>query len=170
MALALELSLRDSAGQSRRQQQPGLQQQSRQESPGFYPAAPPQRSYSSAPFFRYEECEEDDEDLQMALACSLSEMEAQRRNAAADMISGAGVKAGECGGGLKDQGFAENRLGRTVSNKPTENATVASESTNGRFWDGSDLPSPNSPVEESKCPSMDTIHKMTKKVSNCVVS
>ncbi|XP_023661505.1 dnaJ homolog subfamily B member 6 isoform X1 [Paramormyrops kingsleyae] len=175
MALALELSLRDSASQSSQHQRPRLQQQSHQEQPGFYPPAPPQRSYSSAPFFRYpEESEEDDEDLQMALAYSLSEMEAQRRNAAADMISGAGVKTRECGGGVKDQGFADkNRLGQTVSDKPraTENRAVASESTNGGFWDGSDLPSPNSPVEkESKCPSMDTIHKMAKKVSNCVVS
>uniref|UniRef100_A0A3P8T7P2 DnaJ heat shock protein family (Hsp40) member B2 n=1 Tax=Amphiprion percula TaxID=161767 RepID=A0A3P8T7P2_AMPPE len=34
--------------------------------------------------------DEDDEDLQMALACSLSEMEAQQRAAATDFISGAG--------------------------------------------------------------------------------
>ncbi|XP_023661509.1 dnaJ homolog subfamily B member 6 isoform X3 [Paramormyrops kingsleyae] len=94
MALALELSLRDSASQSSQHQRPRLQQQSHQEQPGFYPPAPPQRSYSSAPFFRYpEESEEDDEDLQMALAYSLSEMEAQRRNAAADMISDSDFQA-----------------------------------------------------------------------------
>uniref|UniRef100_A0A665XBQ7 Tubulin alpha chain n=1 Tax=Echeneis naucrates TaxID=173247 RepID=A0A665XBQ7_ECHNA len=53
------------------------------------------RSFSSAPCYNYGETvgssdDEDDEDLQMALACSLSELEAQQRAAATDFISGAG--------------------------------------------------------------------------------
>ncbi|XP_063069082.1 dnaJ homolog subfamily B member 2 isoform X2 [Engraulis encrasicolus] len=60
--------------------------------------SPAQRSFSSAPFYHCPdglEDDEDDEDLQMALAYSLSEMEAQQRSAAAaqDFISGSNAAA-----------------------------------------------------------------------------
>ncbi|XP_051565123.1 dnaJ homolog subfamily B member 2 isoform X2 [Myxocyprinus asiaticus] len=103
MALALELSRREQLGQpSRRPQQP-LLRPSTNSSPN-----PALRSFSAAPFYNCPDAsqDEDDEDLQMALAYSLSEMEAQQR--AEDMITGAGggrVKqpggggGGECGNG-----------------------------------------------------------------------
>ncbi|KAF3843018.1 hypothetical protein F7725_001867 [Dissostichus mawsoni] len=62
-------------------------------------SAAPHRSFSSAPFYHYgvaagsEDEEVEDEDLQMALACSLSELDAQQRAAATDFISG--VLSGE---------------------------------------------------------------------------
>ncbi|KAG7227452.1 hypothetical protein INR49_005266, partial [Caranx melampygus] len=111
MALALELSRRE--GQSHHStQRPGIQNRS---SASPFSAAK-HRSFSSAPFYNYGETagssdddDEDDEDLQMALACSLSELEAQQRAAATDFISGAGeqqcsllpaeVEQGSCGGG-----------------------------------------------------------------------
>uniref|UniRef100_A0A668ADW3 DnaJ heat shock protein family (Hsp40) member B2 n=1 Tax=Myripristis murdjan TaxID=586833 RepID=A0A668ADW3_9TELE len=102
MALALELS--------RREQQPHQSPPKARLQQSRSPAEPDrsrlnahssatQRSFSSAPYFHYggvgggSEDDEDDEDLQMALACSLSEMEAQQRAAATtatDFISGAG--------------------------------------------------------------------------------
>uniref|UniRef100_A0A3Q3MMW3 DnaJ heat shock protein family (Hsp40) member B2 n=1 Tax=Mastacembelus armatus TaxID=205130 RepID=A0A3Q3MMW3_9TELE len=98
MALALELSRRE--GQSHPSpQKPQIQNRSPAESdrPHLSPySAATQRSFSSAPFYNYggivrgSEDDEEDEDLQMALACSLSEMEAQQRAAATDFISGAG--------------------------------------------------------------------------------
>ncbi|XP_037344727.1 dnaJ homolog subfamily B member 2 isoform X1 [Pungitius pungitius] len=94
MALALELSRRE--GQTRHSpQKPQIQSGSPQRpQPGPNPA-PTHRSLSSAPFYNCGlagsvEDDEEDEDLQMALACSLSEMEAQQRAAATDFISGAG--------------------------------------------------------------------------------
>uniref|UniRef100_A0A3B4UPT3 DnaJ heat shock protein family (Hsp40) member B2 n=1 Tax=Seriola dumerili TaxID=41447 RepID=A0A3B4UPT3_SERDU len=98
MALALELSRRE--GQPHHSpQKPGLQNRSPAESNRSRPSpfsAGTHRSFSSAPFYNYEETvgssddDEDDEDLQMALACSLSELEAQQKAAATDFISGAG--------------------------------------------------------------------------------
>uniref|UniRef100_A0A8C3AX87 J domain-containing protein n=1 Tax=Cyclopterus lumpus TaxID=8103 RepID=A0A8C3AX87_CYCLU len=84
MALALELSRR--VGQS-----PADSDRSH---PSPH-SAPTHRSLSAAPFYNYgvtgsSEDDEEDEDLQMALACSLSEMEAQQRAAATNFISGAG--------------------------------------------------------------------------------
>ncbi|XP_031155911.1 dnaJ homolog subfamily B member 2 isoform X1 [Sander lucioperca] len=97
MALALELSRRE--GQPRDSpQKPQIQNRSPAEydrsRPSPYSAAT-HRSFSSAPFYNCgvvggSEDDEEDEDLQMALACSLSEMEAQQRPAATDFISGAG--------------------------------------------------------------------------------
>lgn len=98
MALALELSRRE--GQPHQSpQKPQIQNRSPVDSdrsrPSPYSAAT-YRSFSSAPFYQYggvtggSEDDEEDEDLQMALACSLSEMEAQQRTAATDFISGAG--------------------------------------------------------------------------------
>nr|XP_046259037.1 dnaJ homolog subfamily B member 2 isoform X2 [Scatophagus argus] len=83
MALALELSRREG-------QKPSLAESDRSR-PNAYSAAT-HRSVSSAPFYNYgvaadSEDDEEDEDLQMALACSLSEMEAQQRAAATDFIS-----------------------------------------------------------------------------------
>ncbi|MFT7808104.1 dnaJ homolog subfamily B member 6-like isoform X1 [Arapaima gigas] len=102
MALALELSRRDQS----QEQQPHLQHRSSSEHSGFRAQAPAQRSYSSTPFFSCPEDFEDDEDdeaLQMALACSLSEAEAQRRAASTDMFSGAGDGTREQGGRAKEQ-------------------------------------------------------------------
>lgn len=85
MALALELSRREESGQpSRQPQQPRLHHSHNN------PTNPALRSFSAAPFYHRPNASEDeeDEDLQMALAYSLSEMEAQQRTE--DMISGAG--------------------------------------------------------------------------------
>ncbi|XP_043104093.1 dnaJ homolog subfamily B member 2 isoform X2 [Puntigrus tetrazona] len=82
MALALELSRREQSSQPpRRSQHPPLRPSSNS-SPN-----PALRSYSAAPFYHCPDATEDeeDEDLQMALAYSLSEMEAQQR--AEDVIS-----------------------------------------------------------------------------------
>lgn len=100
MALALELSRRD--GQPHQSpQKPHIHSRSSDTQHPEYQTA--RRSFSSAPSFNYrvETSSEDDEDeaLQMALACSLSEMEAREREALMDTISGA-VKGAEAG---KDQ-------------------------------------------------------------------
>ncbi|XP_034418457.1 dnaJ homolog subfamily B member 2 isoform X1 [Cyclopterus lumpus] len=97
MALALELSRR--VGQPRpTPPKPHIQNRSPADSDRSHPSphsAPTHRSLSAAPFYNYgvtgsSEDDEEDEDLQMALACSLSEMEAQQRAAATNFISGAG--------------------------------------------------------------------------------
>ncbi|KAK2905233.1 hypothetical protein Q8A67_007032 [Cirrhinus molitorella] len=82
MALALELSRREQSSQPPRQSQHPLLRPSNNSSPN-----PALRSYSAAPFYHCPDASEDeeDEDLQMALAYSLSEMEAQQR--AEDVIS-----------------------------------------------------------------------------------
>lgn len=96
MALALELSKRD--GQPRQTpQKPQIQAESDRHRQSPY-SSTTHRSFSSAPFFNYgvapgSEDDEDDEDLQMALACSLSEMEAQQRAAANDFISDSDFEA-----------------------------------------------------------------------------
>lgn len=100
MALALELSRRE--GRPRHSpQKPQIQSRSPAEADRSrsspYSAAT-HRSFSSAPFFSYgvpagSEDDEEDEDLQMALACSLSEMEAQQRAAATDFISDSDFEA-----------------------------------------------------------------------------
>ncbi|XP_044074028.1 dnaJ homolog subfamily B member 2 [Siniperca chuatsi] len=100
MALALELSRRE--GQPRHSpQKPQIQNRSPAESDRSHPSpysAATHRSFSSAPFYHYKvaggsEDDEEDEDLQMALACSLSEMEAQQRAAATDFISDSDFEA-----------------------------------------------------------------------------
>ncbi|XP_069554653.1 dnaJ homolog subfamily B member 2 isoform X1 [Brachyistius frenatus] len=97
MALALELSRRQ--GQSHQSPQKSqIQSRSPVESDRSRPSpfsAATHRSFSSAPFYHYgvtgsSEDDEEDEALQMAMACSLSEMEAQQKAAATDFISGAG--------------------------------------------------------------------------------
>ncbi|XP_077072754.1 dnaJ homolog subfamily B member 2 isoform X2 [Siphateles boraxobius] len=81
MALALELSRREQSSQPPRQSQQPLLQPPINSSPN-----PALRSFSAAPFYHCPDASEDeDEDLQMALAYSLSEMEAQQR--AEDVIS-----------------------------------------------------------------------------------
>lgn len=105
MALALELSRRLGQPQTT-PQKPQIQNRLHAEPDRSHPShytAPTHRSFSSAPFYNYggvagsSEDDEDDEDLQMALACSLSEMEAKQRAAATDYISGAGGR-GRAGG------------------------------------------------------------------------
>ncbi|XP_067370860.1 dnaJ homolog subfamily B member 2 isoform X2 [Channa argus] len=98
MALALELSRRE--GQSHQTpQQPQIQSRLPAESRRSPYSAATHRSFSSAPFYNYDESlrgredEEEDEDLQMALACSLSEMEANRRTTASDCISDSDFEA-----------------------------------------------------------------------------
>ncbi|XP_016378826.1 dnaJ homolog subfamily B member 2-like isoform X2 [Sinocyclocheilus rhinocerous] len=82
MALALELSRREQSSQPPRQSQHPLLHPFNNSS-----ANPALRSYSAAPFYHCPDASEDeeDEDLQMALAYSLSEIEAQQR--AEDVIS-----------------------------------------------------------------------------------
>ncbi|XP_068558961.1 dnaJ homolog subfamily B member 2 isoform X2 [Cebidichthys violaceus] len=100
MALALELSRRE--GQHRHSpQKPHIQNRSPADSDRPHPSphsAPAHRSLSSAPFYNFgltgsSEDDEEDEDLQMALACSLSEMEAQQRSAATNFISDSDFEA-----------------------------------------------------------------------------
>ncbi|XP_029980251.1 dnaJ homolog subfamily B member 2 [Sphaeramia orbicularis] len=99
MALALELSRREGRPHVS-PQKPRLQQnRSPAESRSSPFSAATQRSFSSAPFYNYggtvggSEDDEDDEELQMALACSLSEMEAQQNAAATDYISDSDFEA-----------------------------------------------------------------------------
>lgn len=82
MALALELSRREQSSEPPRQSHQPLLRPNNHSSPN-----PALRSYSAAPFYHCPSSNEDeeDEDLQMALAYSLSEMDAQQR--AEDMIS-----------------------------------------------------------------------------------
>lgn len=95
MALALELSRREGQGQPHQEVHVHSRSSDTQQ-PHPQPSTP-RRSFSSAPAFNcgVELCSEDDEDeaLQLALACSLSEMEAQEREALAKTISGAGKRA-----------------------------------------------------------------------------
>lgn len=109
MALALELSRRE--GQPHPSpQKPPIQNRPPGESER---SRSTQRSFSSTPFYHYggvtgSSEDDEDEDLQMALACSLSEIEAQQRAAAPDFISGAGggvramfdISGGHRGGGV----------------------------------------------------------------------
>ncbi|XP_053184131.1 dnaJ homolog subfamily B member 2 isoform X1 [Scomber japonicus] len=99
MALALELSRRE--GQPHQSpQKPQVHNKSSVESDKSRPSPGTYRSFSSAPCYDLgggtgsSEDDEDDEDLQMALAYSLSELDAQQRAAVTDAISGAmgGVK------------------------------------------------------------------------------
>lgn len=93
MALALELSRREQSSQPQRTEQHQLPVNATHSNLANHnPRNSTQRSFSSTPFFNYpSDNEEEDEDLQMALAYSLSEMEAQQRAATStqDMISGA---------------------------------------------------------------------------------
>eukprot|EP00064_Thunnus_orientalis_P001568 superscaffoldBa00000108_g1571 len=98
MALALELSRREGLPHPS-PQKPQSPNKSSVEPDRSRPSpysAGTYRSFSSAPFYNYggvsgsSEDDEEDEELQMALACSLSEMEAQQRAAVTDFISGAG--------------------------------------------------------------------------------
>ncbi|CAJ1079183.1 dnaJ homolog subfamily B member 2 isoform X2 [Xyrichtys novacula] len=93
MALALELSRREGQpGHS--PQQPKIQNRSSADTH----TTSTHRSFSSAPFYNYgaetiSDDDEDDEELQMALACSLSEMEAEQRAAVTDIISDSDFEA-----------------------------------------------------------------------------
>ncbi|XP_042351046.1 dnaJ homolog subfamily B member 2 isoform X2 [Plectropomus leopardus] len=95
MALALELSRRE--GQT--PQKPHIQNKSSAESDRSRSSSEAtRRSFSSAPFYNYgvagsSEDDEDDEELQMALACSLSEMEAQQRAAVTNIIKDSDFEA-----------------------------------------------------------------------------
>lgn len=113
MALALELSRRE--GKSNPPPpKPSIHNRAAPEPDRHRAATQPastHRSFSS-PFFSYatgSEEDEDDEDLQMALACSLSEMEAQQRAAATDLIAGA-----LGGGGAKRYKAAVHKQSRVV--------------------------------------------------------
>lgn len=120
MALALELSRRE--GKSHHTpQKPQIQNRLPPESDRSRPspyASTTHRSFSSAPFYNYggtaggSEDDEEDEDLQMALACSLSEMEAKQRATATDYISGAGGR-----GRVTNDKTGGDRGGRFVTTK-----------------------------------------------------
>ncbi|XP_077473234.1 dnaJ homolog subfamily B member 2 [Stigmatopora argus] len=98
MALALELSHREG---HQLPTNPSIQNVSRNETDRTWSSpysTGTHRSFSAAPFYNYggltgSEQDEDDEDLQMALACSLSEMEAQQKAAAPDFISDSDFEA-----------------------------------------------------------------------------
>ncbi|XP_033843506.1 dnaJ homolog subfamily B member 2 isoform X2 [Periophthalmus magnuspinnatus] len=91
MALALELSKREGHPQN-----PQIQQRPSnfsERSQGSHPSATTNRSFSSGAYFNYSDRvrdgldDEDDEDLQMAMAYSLSEMDAQQRANVTDFLS-----------------------------------------------------------------------------------
>ncbi|TNN77389.1 DnaJ subfamily B member 2 [Liparis tanakae] len=144
MALALELSRR--VGQPRHTPpKPHIQNTSPADTDRSHPsphAAPTQRSLSAAPFYNYgltgsSEDDEEDEDLQMALACSLSEMEAQQKAAAPNFISG----AGGVGRAMSDQGGG-HQGGRVVkithcSAANTEKVLAGERDEEGKFKMGS---------------------------------
>lgn len=110
MALALELSRREQSSQPQQTEQQRLPAHAGHSSLANHnPRNSTQRSFSSTPFFSYpSDNDEEDEDLQMALACSLSEMEAQQRAAAPtqDMISGA------------RKGWGKQQKGRDIYHEP----------------------------------------------------
>ncbi|XP_040057346.2 dnaJ homolog subfamily B member 2 isoform X1 [Gasterosteus aculeatus] len=126
MALALELSRRE--GRTRPSPQKPQIQSISPERPhsGAHPS-PTHRSLSSAPFYSCGlagsvEDDEEDEDLQVALACSLSEMDAQRRAGATDFISGAGG-VGKAAGGRRGGGVVKTtRLNVARAEKVLESA------------------------------------------------
>ncbi|XP_004555561.1 dnaJ homolog subfamily B member 2 isoform X2 [Maylandia zebra] len=96
MALALELSRREEQATPKPRLQNKTAESDRSRLSPY--TSPTHRSFSSAPFYHYgvaggSEDDEEDEDLQMALACSLSEMEAQQRAAANDYISDSDFEA-----------------------------------------------------------------------------
>ncbi|KAM6978697.1 dnaJ homolog subfamily B member 2 isoform 1-T1 [Tautogolabrus adspersus] len=130
MALALELSRREGQpGHS--PQKPKIPNRSSADSH----TESTHRSFSSAPFFHYgvETASDDDEDLQMALACSLSEMEAEQRAAVTDIITGA-VRAGKVmadkGGGHQRRVFVKTT---TVNAKGSEHTVSGEVDENGQF-------------------------------------
>lgn len=126
MALALELSRREEQPHQLPQKPHIHSRSSDTQQPEHQPA---RRSFSSAPSFNYtvESSSEDDEDeaLQMALACSLSEMEAQEREALINTISGA-VKRAKAG---KDQDdvLTESHVLKTKNTTVVINGKVVSE-------------------------------------------
>lgn len=128
MALALELSRREVPPQQL-PQKPHIHSRPSDTQYRDPQPSPARRSFSSAPFFNYgtETSSEDDEDeaLQMALACSLSEMEHQERESIINTISGA-VKRAKAG---KDQGdgHRESHGFKTKSTTVVVNGKVVSE-------------------------------------------
>lgn len=125
MALALELSRREEQP-NQSPQKPHIHSRS---SDTHRPEQ--RRSFSSAPSFNYrvETSSEDDEDeaLQMALACSLSEMEAKEREALIDTISGA-VKRAKAGK-HQDDVHTESHVLKTKNTTVVVNGKVVSEET-----------------------------------------
>lgn len=183
MALALELSRRE--GQAHRSpQRPGIQNRS---SASPFSAAT-HRSFSSAPFYNYAETagssdddDEDDEDLQMALACSLSELEAQQRAAATDFISG----AGDGGKTFKTKHVYVSSNTKVIANEKADEGQIKKPGSGlGDKWEktgkGTSEPgsSPESPTtssttprsqssEEELEPAIKTSGGSTKKKSKC---
>lgn len=106
MALALELSKREGQKSS---QKPQIMNGSACHSER-HRSTLAHRSFSAAPCYNHvtvvdSEDEEDDEDLQMALACSLSEMEAQQKAGATSFIPGAGGRGRTKFGKHKGEGL-----------------------------------------------------------------
>lgn len=128
MALALELSRRDGPPHQSPQKLRIHSRSSDTQHPEYQTA---RRSFSSAPSFNYrmETSSEDDEDeaLQMALACSLSEMEGREREALMDTISGA-VKRAKAGKD-RDHVLAQSFLPKTKNTTVVINGKVVSEET-----------------------------------------
>ncbi|XP_073711098.1 dnaJ homolog subfamily B member 2 isoform X2 [Misgurnus anguillicaudatus] len=119
MALAIELSRR---GETRPSQQPQLR------STHDTQPNPAQRSFSAAPFYHCPDGsdDEEDEELQMALACSLSEMEAKQRGE--DMISGAGKgRVKQPGGGNRRDATQKPKYERGKTDVSADSTSSSSE-------------------------------------------
>lgn len=119
MALAIELSRR---GETRQSQQPRLRAtHDTQPNPAL-------RSFSAAPFYHCPDGsdDEEDEELQMALACSLSEMEAKQRGE--DMISGAGKgRVKQPGGGNRRDATQKPKYERGKTDGSADSTSSSSE-------------------------------------------
>lgn len=194
MSLALELSRRE--GQSHHTpQKPQIQNRLAAESERSQSSpysSTTRRSFSSAPFYHYEgtvggnEDDEEDEDLQMALACSLSEMEAKQRATAADYISGAGGRGrpmNDKTGGRRGGGVVKtNRLNVDGNVKVTaeEKDEEGSLKMGGKLGEGTREPGfppesstaanttlPNHYSEEKLEPAIKTSNGSLKKKKKC---
>lgn len=179
MALALELSKRGGHPQG-----PQIQHSSSNSSQSSRdsPSVTTNRSFSSAPYYNYSDLiaqgvdEEDAEDLQMALACSLSEYEAQQRAADNDFLSGArgGVKIDKTERVRKV--VTVNGVEKEVQNKekkhkmsfPPESPATSGSSSNATSNVTS--PSQDSATESLKRPeSTENISSRKKNKCGCVV-
>lgn len=173
LALALELSRREQPSQETTRQ-PARQDRYLLEQPGLSSRGQAQRSFSSAPFYNVpdgSEDEEDDEELQMALAYSLSELEAQQRAAAANVISGAGGVAREQGGGTRERGGVEGGIGGAVVREQPRAAEERTGVTHHRTHEdgrpmgkaeGNSAPEPTVPLQDGRRDSIPNSKKKKK--------
>lgn len=132
MALAIEISRRE-AESHHLPEKPRLQNRTSTEPDSFHSSpfsAATRRSHSAAPYYSYGGLgggveDDEDEELQMALACSLSEMEAQQRAAATGVTSGAG-RGGRAVGDRRGGGVTKTKkivMASVAEEKEKENQT-----------------------------------------------